>query len=42
MILKTLYKRTVNGKIAEWTIETEDNCYRTISGYTDGVKTTSE
>ena len=42
MKLNTLYKRAVNGKINEWTVETKDNCYRTISGYTDGVKTTSE
>lgn len=42
MKLSTTYKRTVNGKIAEWTIEVENNCYRTISGYTDGIKTTSE
>lgn len=42
MKLNTLYKRTVNGKIAEWTIEVEGSCYRTISGYTDGIKTTSE
>ena len=42
MKLNTLYKRTVNGKIAEWAIEVEGSCYRTISGYTDGVKTTSE
>jgi len=42
MKLSTTYKRTVNGKIAEWTIEVEGSCYRTISGYTDGVKTTSE
>jgi DNA ligase-1 len=42
MKLNTLYKRAVNGKINEWTVETLDNCFRTISGYTDGVKTTSE
>lgn len=42
MKLKTLYKRAVNGKINEWTIEVEGACFRTISGYTDGVKTTSE
>ena len=42
MKLNTLYKRAVNGKINEWTVETKDNCFRTISGYTDGVKTTSE
>jgi DNA ligase-1 len=42
MKLNTLYKRAVNGKINEWTVEIENNCFRTISGYTDGVKTTSE
>ena len=42
MKLNTLFKRAVNGKINEWTVEIENNCFRTISGYTDGVKTTSE
>jgi DNA ligase-1 len=42
MKLNTLYKRAVNGKINEHTIEIKNNCFRTISGYTDGVKTTSE
>jgi len=42
MKLNTLYKRAVNGKINEWTVEVENNCFRTISGYNDGVKTTSE
>ena len=42
MKLNTLFKRAVNGKINEWTVEVENNCFRTISGYTDGVKTTSE
>ena len=42
MKLNTLYKRAVNGKINEWVVEVENNCFRTISGYTDGVKTTSE
>lgn len=42
MKLNTLYKRAVNGKINEWTIEINNNCFRTISGYTDGIKTTSE
>jgi len=42
MKLDTLYKRATNGKISEWTIETNANAYRTTSGYTDGVKTTSE
>ena len=42
MKLHTLYKRAVNGKINEWTVEVEGNGYRTISGYTDGAKTTTE
>ena len=42
MKLNTLYKRAVNGKINEWTIEVVDNAYRTITGYTDGQKTTTE
>jgi len=42
MKLNTLFKRAVNGKVNEWTVEVENNCFRTISGYTDGVKTTSE
>ena len=42
MKLNTLYSRATNGKINEYVIEVEDNKYRTISGYTDGVKTTSE
>lgn len=42
MKLLKLYKRAVNGKTLEWEIEVENNCFRTISGYTDGIKTTSE
>lgn len=42
MKLSKLYKRAVNGKTLEWEIEVENNCFRTISGYTDGIKTTSE
>lgn len=42
MKLQTLYKRAVNGKINEWTIEIDNHCYRTITGYTDGQKTTTE
>jgi len=42
MKLDKLFKRAVNGKILEYTIEIQDNRYRTISGYTDGVKTTTE
>jgi DNA ligase-1 len=39
---RTLYKRAVNGKVNEWTIEVNGHCYRTVSGYTDGLKTTTE
>jgi len=42
MKLHTLYKRAVNGKVNEWTIEIDGHCYRTTSGYTDGAKTTTE
>jgi DNA ligase-1 len=42
MKLSTLYSRSVNGKINEFVIETEDNKYRTITGFTDGIKTTSQ
>jgi ATP-dependent DNA ligase len=42
MKLHTLYKRAVNGKVNEWTIEVDGHCYRTTSGYTDGAKTTTE
>ena len=42
MKLTTLYKRAVNGKVNEWTIEIDGHCYRTVSGYTDGAKTTTE
>lgn len=41
MKLKTLYSRAVNGKINEFTIEVEGNKYRTITGFIDGIKTTS-
>jgi DNA ligase-1 len=41
MKLKTLYSRSVNGKTNEFTIEIENNKYRTITGFTDGIKTTS-
>ena len=42
MKLNTLYKKAVSGKALEWTIEVEGNKYRTITGYIDGIKTTSE
>ena len=41
MQLNKLYKRSTTGKVVEWQIEIEGNSYRTISGYTDGLKTTS-
>jgi DNA ligase-1 len=40
--LPTLYKRSVAGKITTWYVETEENKFRTVSGFTDGIKTTSE
>lgn len=36
-----LYKRSTLGKISTWTIETQDDNFRTISGYLDGLKITS-
>lgn len=42
MELKTLYSRSVKGKINEFIIEIEDDKYRTITGFTDGIKTTSQ
>ncbi len=42
MILNTIYKTTKAGKIQEWTIEIDADKYRTISGQTDGIKTTTE
>ena len=42
MQLPTLYKRAVNGKISTWYVEVKDECFRTVSGYLDGQKVTSE
>jgi DNA ligase-1 len=42
MRLPKLFKRSVNGKTLEWEVEVNGACFRTISGYTDGVKTSSE
>lgn len=42
MKLQTLFKRATNGKVLEHTFEIEGNGYRTISGYVDGAKTTTE
>jgi len=40
--MKELYKRSTTGKISTWRIETEANKFRTISGFSDGLKITSE
>lgn len=40
--MKELYKRSTTGKISAWRIEVEGNKFRTISGFTDGKKVTSE
>jgi len=42
MKLTTLYSRSTKGKINEHIIEVENNKYRTISGFTDGKKTTTK
>ena len=42
MKFTTLYSRSITGKINEYVVEVENNKYRSISGYTDGIKTTSE
>lgn len=38
----TLYKKSKNGKLQQWTIETEDNKFRTTEGYIDGLQTPTE
>ena len=40
--MKELYKRSTTGKISTWKIEVEGNKFRTISGFSDGLKITSE
>jgi DNA ligase-1 len=40
--MKILFKRSTTGKISEWSIEVEGNKFRTISGFIDGLKVTSE
>ena len=40
--LPTLFKKATTGKITQWTIEIEGNCYRTYAGYVNGVITRSE
>ena len=42
MKLDTIYKLTKTGATQEWTIEIEDNKYRTHSGQVGGVITTNE
>lgn len=42
MKLNKLYSRSVNGKINTFTIEIEGNKFRSISGFEDGAKTTTE
>jgi ATP-dependent DNA ligase len=42
MIYPPLFKKSTHGKINKWTVEVEENKFRTISGYSDGVQTTSE
>lgn len=38
----TLYKKSKNGKLQMWQIETEDNRFRTTEGYLDGKQTSTE
>jgi DNA ligase-1 len=42
MKLPILYKRSVTGKVSTWEVEIKDECFRTISGFIDGQKVTSE
>jgi DNA ligase-1 len=42
MKFKKLYQRALKGKINTWEIEVENNKYRTITGFDDGKKTTSD
>jgi ATP-dependent DNA ligase len=42
MTYQPLFKKSTHGKINKWTVEVEENKFRTISGYSDGVQTTSE
>jgi DNA ligase-1 len=37
----TLYKRSTTGKISTWYVETDKNCFRTVSGFLDGEKVIS-
>lgn len=38
----TLYKKSKNGKLQVWQIETKEDCYRTTEGYIDGLQTPTE
>lgn len=42
MIYPTLYKLSTTGKVSTWYIETEGNKFRTVSGFFDGLKVTSD
>ena len=40
--MKTLYKRSTTGKISVWEVEVDGDKFRTISGFSDGLKVTSD
>ena len=42
MKFKKLYKRSTTGKISEWQIFVEGNKFYTVSGFSDGLKITSD
>ena len=42
MEFKKLYKRSTTGKISEWQIFVEGNAFWTVSGFSDGLKVTSD
>lgn len=42
MNFPTLYKRSVTGKVSTWYVEIDKNAFRTVSGFLDGQKVTSE
>jgi ATP-dependent DNA ligase len=42
MELKKLYKRSTTGKISEWQIFVEGDKFYTVSGFSDGLKITSD
>lgn len=41
MVYPLLYKRSSQGKVSTWYVETNKNEFRTVSGFTDGLKVTS-